>query len=45
MGGVQARIATLDLMHQRMFNWLDTPFGMRRLTEYEKDWKKSTFLV
>lgn len=44
-GGIQARIATLDLMQRKMFDWLDILFEVRRLTEFEKYLKESTFQV
>ncbi|KAK3174763.1 hypothetical protein OEA41_002009 [Lepraria neglecta] len=36
-GGIQAKIATLSLMHQYMFEWLDKQLGVRRLSASAKD--------
>ena len=35
-GGIQAKIATLGLMHQRMFEWLDQQLGVVRLADTKK---------
>ena len=44
-GGIQAKVATLSLMDQKMFEWLDAQFGMRRLPELEKGFQESTVQV
>lgn len=36
-GGIQAKVATLSLMHQRMFEWLDRQLGVRRIDGTHKE--------
>ena len=36
-GGIQAKIATLSLMHQRMFEWLDQQLRVVRVADMKKE--------